>query len=332
MKPHCLFVMDQQFFPLLFDAADLGRVRSAVRGADEIVGASDLKSGARSWNDVELIMASWGMPVLDENLLARLPRLRAVLYAAGSVKSVVTDASWERGVRITSASRANALPTAEFTFATIIFSLKRAWSSMARLRAQQEFERYTATVPGCYGSTVGLLSLGKIGRAVARRLATLDVKTIAYDPYVDEADARALGVRLCSLEEVFATADVVSCHMPLTDETVHGLGRDLFSAMKSGATFINTARGGIVRENELVEVLAARPDLFAVLDVMESEPPRPDCALLALPNVVATPHIAGSIGLECRRMGRMMVDELERYLAGEALVGEVWQKQLEMLA
>ena len=102
--------------------------------------------------------------------------------------------------------------------------------------------------------------------------------------------------------------------------------------MKPGATFINTARGSVVREDELIAVLNERPDLFAVLDVMENEPPKRDDALFSLPNVVLTPHIAGSVGIECRRMGRMMVDEVKRHLAGQPLQGEVLREQLEMLA
>ena len=102
--------------------------------------------------------------------------------------------------------------------------------------------------------------------------------------------------------------------------------------MKLGATFINTARGGLVNEDELAEVLRRRPDLFAVLDVLAHEPPRPTCPLLHLPNVVITPHIAGSLGPECRRLGRMMVDEVERFLAGEPLQGEVRREQMEVTA
>ncbi|HYD85769.1 MAG TPA: NAD(P)-dependent oxidoreductase, partial [Opitutus sp.] len=146
------------------------------------------------------------------------------------------------------------------------------------------------------------------------------------------AEAQQLNVQLVSLEEIFATADVVSCHMPLTDATQRSLGRPHFAAMKPGATFINTARGLLVRENELIDVLKTRPDLHAVLDVMESEPPPPESPLFSLPNVVMTPHIAGSIGTECRRMGTMILDEVQRYLAHEPLRGEVWQEQLNTLA
>jgi phosphoglycerate dehydrogenase-like enzyme len=102
--------------------------------------------------------------------------------------------------------------------------------------------------------------------------------------------------------------------------------------MKPGATFINTGRGGLVRESEMAEVLRARPELWAVLDVTELEPPLPDSPLFELRNVVLTPHIAGSMGPECRRLGIMMVDEVERYLAGQPLLGEVRQQQLPVIA
>jgi phosphoglycerate dehydrogenase-like enzyme len=125
---------------------------------------------------------------------------------------------------------------------------------------------------------------------------------------------------------------VVSCHMPLTPQTAGTLRREHFAAMKRGATFINTARGALLNEAELAEVLKLRPDLFAILDVLEHEPPRPTCPLLHLPNVVLTPHIAGSLGPECRRLGRMMVDEIEAYLAGRPLRGEVFREQMAVLA
>ena len=104
------------------------------------------------------------------------------------------------------------------------------------------------------------------------------------------------------------------------------------ASMKPYAGFINTARGAVVRENELVEVLGRRPDLVAVLDVTEPEPPVADSKLYTLPNVIITPHIAGAIGNECRRMGRYMVDELRRYLNGEPLKWEITRNQTAYLA
>jgi phosphoglycerate dehydrogenase-like enzyme len=272
------------------------------------------------------------MPTLTSEMLARFPRLQVVFHAAGTVRSIVTDASWDRGIRITSAAGENAKPTAEFAFAEIILSLKRAWPRIFAFREGLTYPRNDPLLQGAFGATVGLLSLGKIGRLVAQRLATLDVQVIAYDPTVTTEDAVALNVQLCPLEDIFARADVVSCHMPLTPQTQGTLRRDLFASMKRGATFINTARGALLNEAELADVLRQRPDLYAVLDVLEHEPPRPECPLLHLQNVVLTPHIAGSLGHECRRLGQMMVDEIERYVAGRPLVGEVLEHQIEILA
>jgi phosphoglycerate dehydrogenase-like enzyme len=102
--------------------------------------------------------------------------------------------------------------------------------------------------------------------------------------------------------------------------------------MKPGASFINTARGAIVREGEMIEVLRARPDLFAVLDVTYPEPPAPDSPLYTLPNVILTPHIAGSMDGECRRMGRYMVEELRRYVKGEPLRWGISRERAAVLA
>jgi phosphoglycerate dehydrogenase-like enzyme len=106
----------------------------------------------------------------------------------------------------------------------------------------------------------------------------------------------------------------------------------LLSSMKPGATFINTARGTIVREQEMIEVLRQRPDLTAVLDVCDPEPPAPDCPLLKLPNVVITPHIAGSMGPEIKRLGRYMVEELRRYIAGDPLKWQITRELASRIA
>jgi phosphoglycerate dehydrogenase-like enzyme len=331
MKPRCLLVMDEQLRSLLFGPDDLARLDQLVQWAGVRIEPAAL-NGARTFDDVDVIVSSWGMPEMNGEFLARLPRLRALFHAAGTVKAIATDASRARGIRISNASQENARPTAEFAFAQIILSLKRVWPRVFMMREQRRYVQDDPLAVGCFGSTVGLISLGKIGRLVAQRLATLDVKVIAWDPHVSPEEVAPLGVQLCSLAEVFALADVVSCHTPLTPETTGLLGREHFAMMKPGATFINTARGALVRESELIAVLRERPDLFAALDVTEQEPLPADSPFYNLPNVALTPHIAGSIGPECRRLGRMIVDEVERYVTGQPLRGEVFQEQLKTLA
>ena len=281
--------------------------------------------------EADVIFSGWGMVPLDEALLAHTLHLKMVFYGAGSIRGFVTDASWTRGIRVTTAAAANAVPVSEYTLATILFSLKHGWQLAAHVRREHRYPT-RPPVPGAYGSTIGLISLGMVGRLVRERLRPFDVRVIAYDPYVSEASAREFGVTLVSLEELFRTADVISLHTPLMEETRNMIQGHHFAAMKEGATFINTARGAVVHEEEMISVLKQRPDLQAVLDVTYPEPPAPDSPLYTLPNVVLTPHIAGSQWNECRRMGRYMVEELRRYIADEPLYWEVTQEQAERMA
>jgi phosphoglycerate dehydrogenase-like enzyme len=251
---------------------------------------------------------------MDEAFLSAAPRLKAVFYGAGSIRYFMTDAAWDRHILVTSAYAANAIPTAEFALAQILYALKRGWTFV---RAIQREGRYPAKtpVPGAYGSKVGLISLGMIGSYVAELLQAFDVKVWAYTS--SEEKAARLGARRCSLDKIFAQCDVVSLHTPWIPETVGMITGAHLASMKPNATFINTARGAVVREDEMIEVLQQRPDLYAVLDVTHPEPPKPGSLLYTLPNVVLTPHIAGSLDNECRRMGRYAVQELEHYLKGE---------------
>ena len=281
--------------------------------------------------DVEVILSGWGMAVLDEVLLAAAPKLKAVFYGAGSIRYFTTDAMWDRGIVVTSAYAANAVPVAEFTVAAIVMSMKRVWYFAQAVRDARTFAVRSA-VPGMVGSTVGLIGLGMIGRMVAERLHGFEVKVIAYDPYVDANDAAELGVELCELDALFARADVVSLHAPWLPQTVGMITGTHLASMREDATFINTARGALVREEEMIAVLQQRPDLYAVLDVTYPEPPVPESPLYSLPNVVLTPHIAGSLDNECRRMGRTMVEELARFIRGEPLQWAVTRTHAALMA
>jgi phosphoglycerate dehydrogenase-like enzyme len=207
------------------------------------------------------------------------------------VKGFVTDEFWKRGIRLSGANSVFVLPVAEYTISQILFCLKHGWQfalETKRLRTYPPGHQ----VPGAFGSIVGLISLGAIARRVLELLRPYDLKVIAYDPFVSKAEAESLGVTLCPLEEVFAKSDVVSLHAPWLPETEKMIRAEHLAAMKEGASFINTARGALVDEAGLAEVLAHRKDLFAVLDVTWPEPPLPQNPLFDLPNVIVTPHIA----------------------------------------
>ncbi|QYM78884.1 hydroxyacid dehydrogenase [Horticoccus luteus] len=276
---------------------------------------------------IDVAFTGWSSPQFDAALLARLPRLRAVFHGAGSVRPYVSEAFWQRGITLTNAAAANAVPVAEYTVSMVVLALKQVWRLNRETRQTRTFPRDLGGVRGTRGATVGLISLGLIGREVLQRLHTLEVEVLAYDPYLPAEKAAELGVRLVALPDLMARSDVVSLHSPLNAETAGFITGELLARLKPGATFINTARGGLVRETELIEFLQRRSDVQAILDVTVPEPPEAASALYDLPNVLLTPHLAGSVGDECRRMGWAMVGEFGRFVRGEPLHFSVTRDQ-----
>lgn len=321
------YVLGREPYELIYGPQQREGVRRLVGHEPPVLTAADVAAGAPELGEVEVVLSGWGAPVMDASFLAQAPRLRAVLYGAGSVRGFVTDELVARGVVVSSAASGNAVPVADYTVAAVYFSLKRVWQLLRTEPAAQA--QVTATIPGAYDATVGLVGLGEVGRLVCRRLDTDGLTLLAYDPYLAPEAARAAGVELVSLEELFVRSDVVSVHAPLHEGTRGMIGATQLRAMRPGATLINTARGPVVRSDDLVAVLRERPDLQAVLDVTDPEPLPADAPLRALPNVVVTPHVAGSLGRECRRMGAMMVEELGRLVEGRPLQ---WQVDLTRLS
>lgn len=317
-----LYVLDPTAFELAYGPkerqtiADLVDVAVSPLTPDAVVRHPELLENAN------VIFSGWGGPVLDDSFLSRAPRLRGFFYAGGALGSVLTPAAWERKLAVSSAIAANARPVAEYTLATMLFSLKHGWRLAHEVRTSRTFPTRDGA-PGAHGSTIGLVSLGWCARALLKLLRPFDLNVLAYDPHVSGGEAESLGVELTSLDALFRRCDVVSLHTPLLAETEGLVTGAQLASMKAGATFINTARGEIVRHDELIDVAARRRDLQFVLDVTCPEPPDPTSPLYDLPNVVLTPHIAGSAGAECRRMGRFVVEELQRFIAGRPLEGAV---------
>lgn len=265
--------------------------------------------------DAEVIMSGWGGPKMDEEFLNAAPNLKAVFYGAGTVRHVVTDEFWKRNIILTSAYAANAIPVAEFCLAQILFSLKHGWKYLLQAKATKNWPQ-REVMPGAFRSTVGLITLGMIGRKTLELLQPYDINVMAQSRSLTDDEAQELGIRNSTIEEIFAQADVISLHTPDLPATRGMITGEHFEMMKPGATFINTARGRVVRQDEMIEVLKKRPDIYACLDVTYPEPPPEGSALYELPNVVLTPHIAGSWSKECNRMGQYAADELKLYCEG----------------
>jgi len=275
-------------------------------------------------NEVEVLVTGWGSLSLPPAVLAQMPSLRLVLYAAGSVRHLLSEELWARGIRIVSAADANNEPVADYTYAAIILALKGEHRNEAHFRRERGYVAAHDDL-GIYGRTVGLVGFGSIARKVASRLRALETTTLVYDPYLSEVDAREHGAeRVETLADLFERSRVVSVHAPWIPGVNDGMiGRAELESLPQGAVFLNTARGALVDEEALVAVLRARPDLLANLDVTHPEPPADDSPLWELPNVKLTGHIAGSIGTERIQLGRLVIDELERWLAGAPLQHEV---------
>ncbi len=327
-RPKALFVLDQQAYDMVYAPSAAAEIINRVQLLAPPMTAKAARDNPDLIGDAELIFSGWGCPNMDRRFLDQVPNLKAVFYAAGAINSWATSQVWDRNIAVTTANDANAIPVAEFTVATTLFSLKNGWK-LSRNDGRSHGFSIRTDIIGNYKSTVGLVGMGTIARAAVKMLVPFNLNLLACDPFLTTSGATALGVTKGSLREVFANSDVVSLHLPDLPATRGLITGELISTMKTGATLINTARGSVIRESEMVQMLAARPDLQAVLDVTEEEPLPLSSPLRSLSNVVLTPHIAGSQGRECQRLGQYMVEELDRYLAGEPMRWQVRPKQLE---
>jgi phosphoglycerate dehydrogenase-like enzyme len=309
--------MTAENVPQVFPPEALARLRESVDIDPALVAQDFADPRVRdALARTEILVTGWGCPRLDEAVLDAAPRLRAVLHSAGSVKSFATPEVWRRGIAVSSAAAANALPVAEYTLAMILLAGKDVLAARDRMRTTRTSSGW-GVVPGIgnYGRRVGVIGASRIGRRVLELLRPFDLRPALTDPYVDERDAAALGVPLLPLDDLLRTSDIVTVHAPETPETHHMIGRRELALMPDGAVLINTARGALVDHDALVAELRAGR-LTAILDVTDPEPLPADSPLYDLPGAFVTPHLAGSQGNELARLGLTVAEEAERLLTG----------------
>ncbi|MFD9700742.1 hydroxyacid dehydrogenase [Lentzea sp. NPDC059081] len=276
--------------------------------------------------DVDLLVTGWGCPPITAEVLARLPRLRAIVHTAGSVRGFVTDACWERGIAVSSAAQANALPVAEYTLAMILLSGKRVLERAREYRASRRTAVYDVPASvGNHGATIGILSASLIGRRVIELLRPHDFHVLVHDPFVTEVD----GAESVGITELFRRSDVVSVHTPLLPETRGLVSGELLASMRDDAVLINTARGAVVDQDALAAEVGR---IRAVLDVTDPEVLPADHPLWRSDAVLITPHLAGSQGNEWVRLGRHAVEEVGRWVAGEPFATPVPADRRERIA
>ncbi|MEV3853406.1 hydroxyacid dehydrogenase [Streptomyces sp. NPDC050095] len=293
--------------------------RSTRLAAEPLTGALDGPEAAAVLARTEILVTGWDCPPLTAEVLAAAPELRAVVHAAGSIRPILTDAVWERGLLVSSAADANAGPVVAFTLAAITFAAKGALSTAAG---------YASAWPGFLeragadARVVGVIGASRIGRRVIEALGDDEAgyQVLLCDPYVDAGDAARMGVELVGLAELCRRSGIVSVHAPQLPETRGMLSAQMLALIPDGGAVINTARGSLV-DTEALAAECGGGRLSAFLDVTDPEPLPAGHPLLTLPNVLVTPHIAGAQGSEVRRLGVFAVEEVERLVRGVPMRG-----------
>lgn len=279
--------------------------------------------------DADIAVTSWGCPHLTAEILDEAPNLKLVLHAAGSVKPIVTDELYARGIRVISSASVLSCGVSETALGLIISTTKNYFQLNDHMHAGI-FE--TVNVTDLFDITIGIIGFGYAGRHLAELLQGFCVDVIASDPGVSAESMAAVGVRKATMEEVFAQSDILSIHAPELPSTYHIVNADSIATMKDGAILINTARGSLVDEYALADALMRGKLKCAALDVFDPEPPRKDNPLLKLSNCILTPHIAGQAANGIQRIGFNCYNQLQNFLKGEPMQGEVTKEMLAHIA
>jgi glyoxylate reductase len=252
----------------------------------------------------------------DAELLARCPHLKVISACGVGVDHIDVGAASQRGIAVCNTPGLQNETVAELVLALLFALGRNLLQNDAFVRSGAWTARQGSLAMDIRGKTLGLMGFGGIGRAVARAASALGLVTVYHSRSRDrEAESRGLATWL-PREELFRTADFVSLHLPLTEETRSSVGAPEFALMKPGSFLINTARGAIVDETALIAALTAGPLAGAGLDVMAHEPLAADSPLCRLPNVILTPHAGGATRETRERMERLCVDNALAVLSG----------------
>ncbi len=254
-----------------------------------------------------------GMEPMPGETLRKLPALKLLACSRAGVESVDVKTATGLGIPVLNTPGRNAFAVADFTIGLLIALARKIAPAQSFLRAGR-WKSWSSPsddglegreLPGC---TLGIIGLGMIGRLVARRAASFDMKLVGFDPYVNEEQLKGLGVQVSSLEELLERSDFISLHCSLTPETRNLLNAGNLARIRPGTYVVNTARAALIEEEAFVQALQNRKIVGAALDVFWKEPIPPDHPLLSLDNVLITPHIAGMGDQVFSRGSRMILD------------------------
>ncbi|MBM3246111.1 MAG: phosphoglycerate dehydrogenase [Candidatus Omnitrophica bacterium] len=230
---------------------------------------------------------------VTKDVIAAAAKLKVIGRAGVGLDNVDLEAATQKGIIVMNTPGGNTISTAEHTM-SMILALSRNIPQAAASTRKGEWKRSKFMGVEVYGKVLGIVGLGRIGKELAKRAMSFGMRVAAYDPFLSREVAEGLGIEVLELKELFARADYISVHTPLTEETKHLISTKAFGLMKNGVRVINCARGGIIDEAALASAIKEGKVAGAALDVFEQEPVSPENELLRLDNVITTPHLGAS--------------------------------------
>ena len=280
--------------------------------------------------DAEVLLTTWGSPVLDAESLAKAPNLKYIGHAAGTVKARLPFEAFGRGVRVFSAATRIAESVADWCLAAMMSMLRRFPALDASMHRGGEWSGDAELGKELAWTKIGIVSLSSTARALLPMLAPFRCDILAFDPYVTDAQAAELGVRLGTLEDVMARP-LVSSHLPKLPATNGMISREQLARIPDGGIFINSSRSSVLDEGALIDELSSGR-ISAALDVYDTEPLPEDNPLRRLPNVLLTPHIAGATAQSYTSLMRCVVENIINAIEGRPVKYEVDPARWEILA
>ena len=250
---------------------------------------------AEGAKDCDAIITSWGIHI-NKTIIDKLDKCVVIGLGSVGVDMVDVEAATEAGIVVTNTPDVFIEEVADHAMMLLLGAIRRT-KEQNIFAAENEWGKGRPQlnhVPRLMGRTLGLVSFGNVARCTAKRALAFGLNVIAYDPYVSEITMSEFGVQPVPWGELLERSDYISVHSPHNEETEHLLNADAFSKMKDGVVIVNTARGPIIKEVDLIEALNNGKVQSAGLDVLEQEPPDPQNPLLAMPNVIVTPHVASA--------------------------------------
>lgn len=273
--------------------------------------------------DAQVVVTGWGTPKLTGELLADNDSLRLIVHTGGSVADLVDEGTYAKGIRVLCGNDMFAESVAEGTIGYMLSALRRIPDDVFTLR--NGGWKNGVVTRGLLGKQIGILGVGAIARHLMRMLQPFHCSFLVWDANytVDPEYLASVNAKQVSLEEVLSSCSIISLHASLTPKSRGMLGRREFEMMQPGTVFINSARGAIIRQKEMAEVLRDRPELFAVLDVFEVEPLPADDLLRTLDNVYLIPHRGGPTVDYREQIGAAVVEDIANWINGKELAHEI---------